>query len=203
MNTRVVLLEKQDIVREGVRSLLSAWGDQWQIDETAEFKDALALARRDPPAAIVYDPAAPGFDALDVTAALRRAAPASRIVALYGALPPAQARAVLDAGADAIVPKDRACAELLSALQPSPRRPARGRTRRAALAHPPPLVLSGRERQVLALIADGLMSKEIASRLGISTRTVEVHRRHIVAKLKVDSVAGLTKIAIRHGLTSL
>jgi len=203
MNASVVLLEKQDIVREGVRSLLRAWNAEWQVDEAASVDEAVDLARSRQPAAIIFDPAAPGVDAVTVMASLRRAAPKARVVALSGALAPGQARAILNAGADAIVPKDRACAELVSAVQPGLHRGARGKPRRVRPDEPHPLGLSERERQVLALIADGLMSKEIAQRLGISVRTVEVHRRHIVAKLGMDSIAGLTKIAIRHGLTSL
>ncbi len=63
--------------------------------------------------------------------------------------------------------------------------------------------LSSREREVLQLLAEGATSKEIASRLGIAVSTVETHRKQIMAKLDVHSVAELTKIAIRLGLTTV
>ena len=64
-------------------------------------------------------------------------------------------------------------------------------------------VLSGREREVLQLVAEGGTSKEIASRLHISPKTVERHRQSIMDKLNTRSVAGLTKYAVRAGLTPL
>jgi DNA-binding NarL/FixJ family response regulator len=64
-------------------------------------------------------------------------------------------------------------------------------------------VLSPRERQVLAMLSEGRSSKEIARELGVSPKTVDSHRMHIMDKLKIDSVAGLTKYALREGLTSL
>jgi DNA-binding NarL/FixJ family response regulator len=63
-------------------------------------------------------------------------------------------------------------------------------------------ILSDREREVLQLIAEGHTSKEIAERLSVSVKTVASHREHIMAKLDIRSVAGLTKYAIREGLTS-
>jgi two-component system NarL family response regulator len=63
--------------------------------------------------------------------------------------------------------------------------------------------LSGREREVLQLLAEGNTSKEIATRLHIAARTIESHRREIMRKLNLHSVAALTKYAIRHGITSL
>ena len=63
--------------------------------------------------------------------------------------------------------------------------------------------LTGREREVLALVAEGMPNKQIARKLGISVRTVEAHRERLSRKLSIRTVAGLTKFAIRHGLTSL
>ena len=63
--------------------------------------------------------------------------------------------------------------------------------------------LSARERGVLTLIADGLVTKEIAWRLGVSAKTVEAHRRHIMEKVSMEGVARLTKFAVRNGLSSL
>lgn len=64
-------------------------------------------------------------------------------------------------------------------------------------------MLTNRERQILALIAEGLMNKEIASQLGVGVRTVETHREHIMCKLNIHNIASLTKFAISQGLVSL
>jgi DNA-binding CsgD family transcriptional regulator len=66
-----------------------------------------------------------------------------------------------------------------------------------------PTQLSAREREVLALIAEGQSNKEIATLLGIGVRTIETHREHIMRRLNIRSVAGLTKYAIMHGFISL
>lgn len=65
------------------------------------------------------------------------------------------------------------------------------------------VLLSGREREVLQMIAEGKSTKEIALKLFVSTKTVETHRKQIMDKLNIRTVAGLTKYAIREGLTSL
>jgi DNA-binding NarL/FixJ family response regulator len=67
----------------------------------------------------------------------------------------------------------------------------------------PPSPLSPREREVLQLLAEGLSTKEVAFRLGVSVKTVETHRKQIMEKLDLHSIAALTKYAIREGLTSL
>ena len=64
-------------------------------------------------------------------------------------------------------------------------------------------LVTEREREVLALLAEGLANKEVARKLGISVRTAETHREHVSHKLNIMTIAGLTKYAIQHGLTSL
>jgi two-component system nitrate/nitrite response regulator NarL len=74
---------------------------------------------------------------------------------------------------------------------------------KSGLAKPGAEELSGREREVLALIADGHSNKAVAQQLGLSVRTVESHRARILKRLGVRNAAGLTKFAIRHGLITL
>ncbi len=122
----------------------------------------------------------------------------------------------LQAGAAGFVPKDVAFSELLSAIHAvvangtylSPPlahlvmddyfRRAQGKNEVSELA-----VLSGREREVLQLIAEGNSSAEIAQTMHISARTVDTHRHNIMKKLDIHSIAGLTKFAIRNGLCTL
>ena len=63
--------------------------------------------------------------------------------------------------------------------------------------------LSDREKEVLRLLAEGKAMKEVAAELGLSTKTIETHRKHIMAKLPIESMAELTKYAIRHSMTTL
>jgi DNA-binding NarL/FixJ family response regulator len=67
----------------------------------------------------------------------------------------------------------------------------------------PLTLLSQRESQILALIADGYETQVIATKLGISGKTVATHRQHLMGKLSIDTVAGLTKYAIREGISSI
>jgi DNA-binding NarL/FixJ family response regulator len=119
---------------------------------------------------------------------------------------------MLDAGAAGYVLKANAGEELVGAIHSA----VRGRTyltpevadmigdsRPARRADAADAVLSPREREVLQLLAEGKSSKEIAAQLFISSRTAETHRRNIVRKLNLHSVAELTKYAIREGLTPL
>jgi len=80
---------------------------------------------------------------------------------------------------------------------------ARDQFVRGPAATSPRASLTNREREVLVLITDGLMNKEIASQLGVGIRTVETHRERLMRKLKIHSVAGLTKFALWQGLISL
>ena len=123
-------------------------------------------------------------------------------------------RAMLEAGAHGYVSKETAGVELLRAI----RKVRRGRKDLSSDVTEPVVEgfvnrdvedtakearLGGREREVLQLIAEGCTSGEIASRLYLSTNTVDTHRRNIMKKLDVHSVAGLTKYAIREGLTNI
>jgi DNA-binding NarL/FixJ family response regulator len=211
MATRVVIVEDQGIVRELLGALLAGEPDIEVVGQASTGAQAIELAAGLQPGVVLLDIGLPDMDGLAVTRILRRRQPEVRIIALSVYDEPRIVRAMLDAGAAGYVPKGDTVDELRQAIRAvargetylSPRLapsagPAGGQRAREAAA-----TLGTRERQVLALLAEGKRSAEIARRLSISVATVDVHRRNIMRKLDLHTVAELTKFALREGLTSL
>lgn len=208
---RVLLVDDHPVVRAGVRAYLTGHG----IDvagEAADSAEALAKAAALAPDVIVLDVNLPSLDGGEVARRLRRCAPASRIIAFSIHSSEEYVIRMARCGARGYVMKDQPTAVLLAAIkrvwEGGLHFPA-GMT--DALLSPPPAAssrrgsgaLTGRELEVLALLSNGFPNKAAAARLGISVRTVETHREHLAHKLNISTVAGLTKYAIRHGLSSL
>ena len=211
MATRIVIVEDQGIVRELLSALLAGEPDIELVGQASTGAQALELAARLQPDVLLLDIGLPDMDGLAVTQVLRRRQPEVRIIALSVYDEPHIVRAMLDAGAAGYVPKGDTVDELRQAI----RAVARGETYLSPRLAPPARqpegkrapdlasALGARERQVLALLAEGKRSAEIARQLGISVATVDVHRRNIMRKLDLHTVAELTKFALREGLTSL
>lgn len=208
---RVLLVDDHPVVRAGVRAYLVGHG----IDVAGEASDAgeaLAKAAALAPDVIVLDVNLPSLPGDEVALRLKRCAPGSGIIAFSIHASQEYVIRMARCGARGYVIKDQPTAVLLAAI----RRVSRGGLHfppgmADALLSPPSAaaprrgagVLTGRELEVLALLSSGLPNKAAAARLGISVRTVETHREHLANKLNISTVAGLTKYAIRHGLTSL
>ncbi len=199
---RVVLVDDHELLREGLRLLLASAPEEFMVVGDAGDGDAgLRLAIELAPDLVVLDVAMPGLDGIATARTLRRVCPATAIVALSGHADAASIGAMLEAGARAYVAKQAAFDELIVALRavragrtyvsPSLPRPT----------GPPARPLSAREREVARMVAEGLTSKEIADQLGCAVKTVESHRKQIMDKLGLTSVAALTKWAVRMGLT--
>lgn len=215
MNIRIVLADDHHIVRDGLRSLLEEQDDMQVLAEAENGREAVALAVRLRPDVLVMDVGMPDLNGMEATRQVCDRAPGTRVVALSMHSDRRFVTDMLEAGASGYVIKDAAFEELARAI----RIVREGHTflcpavagaivedylgRRAAaqpaLARP----LTPREREVLQLLAEGRSTKQIAGRLSVSIKTVETHRSHIMAKLRIRSVAELTKYAIREGLTSL
>jgi two-component system response regulator NreC len=204
---RVLLADDHKIVREGVRRLLEATGDIAVVAEADDGRQAVALAAEARPDVVVTDVAMPGLNGIDATAEIRAADPAAKVVIVSVHTDPKIVSRCLSAGAAPYVPKAGSVEELSRAI----RTVARGqiylspRVADAVLARPigASQVLSAREREMLRLIAEGLSLKECAARLHLSVKTIEAHRRSIMSKTGLDSVAGLTRYAIREGLATI
>jgi DNA-binding NarL/FixJ family response regulator len=209
----VVLADDHRLVRDGLRSLLAASGVD-VVGEAGDGLEAITVAKRTAPSAVVMDIAMPHLNGIDTTRRLVAEIRGLKVVALTMNADRRYVLAMLEAGATGYVLKNSATEELLAALEAV----ARGETYlspaiaasvvdqaiHGPTSHPrPEKALTGREREVLQLIAEGKATKEIAQLLEIGVATVETHRRQIAEKLGLRTIAELTKYAIREGLTSL
>jgi len=205
----IVLAHRLRMLREGIREFLCMRGCT-VMDEADNGLDAVRLAVSRSPDVTVFDTALPRLNGLDATLELRRAVPQSRTVLLLGPEDELLAAKALRVGVSGLVLTSGPLEELVTAVERASRG---GRYVSARLAETVlDDVASGagqdhdltlREREVLQLLTEGGSTREIAGALHISPRTVESHRKSVVNKLRVHSVAGLTKYAIRHRITSL
>lgn len=213
MSIRVMLVDDHKILRDALKGVLEREHDLAVVGEASDGAEALALVRQLQPDVVLMDIGMPGIGGIEATRALRTEWPEIKVVALSTFSDRRIVLQMLDAGAGGYVVKSAGRDELLRAI----RAVAHGKTylcpdssavlvdsvRGKQTAEQTPRDLIGRrEREVLQLLADGHTSPEIGERLHIATSTVEVHRRNIMRKLELHSIAELTKYAIRNGLTS-
>ncbi len=199
----ILLADDHAVLRAGLRMLLENQPDMTVIGEADGGLAALRLARELAPRVILLDVSMPGMDGLQALRAIRADAPQCRVLLLTMHEEEAILRQALQAGAAGYILKQSAEAELLTAI----RAVARGEafvdprlTRlmiESYLSESRPSAsagealqsdgLSGREKEVLLLAAQGFANKEIAERLGLSIKTVETHKAHIAQKLGLKS----------------
>lgn len=212
MNTiRVLLADDHTLVRAGIRGLVAALPDVEVVSETGDGQEALRLAETLRPDVVLLDIGMPSLNGLEVAARLAKSDPAIRVVILSMHMSEEYVLQALRAGAAAYLLKGSAVAELEVAI----RAVARGETylspavskrvvdeyvTRIGNATDPLAALTPRQREILQLVAEGQTNKEIAQRLGLSHRTVEVHRNQLMKRLAVHDVAGLVRFAVRVGL---
>jgi len=210
---RVVLVDDHELMRQGLRSILEREDDVEVVGEAASGRAALELAQALAPDVVVMDVAMQDQNGIEATRQIRAACPGVKVLALSSHSDARYVTAMLDAGACGYVLKANAYDDLRRALDAARRGRSylcadvtdavvgsRGAGAAPAASRTP---LSGREREVLQLLAEGQSSPQISQRLFVATSTVETHRRNIMRKLGIHSVADLTKYAIREGLTSL
>jgi DNA-binding NarL/FixJ family response regulator len=212
MTIRVLLVEDHRMVREALCEVLKKVPDIRIVGEAGDAREALKLAVDLEPDVVVLDIRLPDVNGIEVAARLRDAGSRAKLVALSAFADKRFVTAMLRSGASAYVTKSAAGTELVQAIRAvaaghgyfSPEiagalasevreRPLAGEAR----------PLARREREVLRLIAEGLRSPAIAEQLHVSVATVEVHRRNIMRKLGLRTVAELTTHAIREGIVSL
>jgi two-component system response regulator NreC len=204
---RIVLSDDHAVVRSGLRLLLEAQPGWDVVAESGDADSAADQVRAKHPDVLVLDLSMPGRPSLDVIPELRRDAPSTGVLILTMEADPAMARAALVAGAAAYVLKEATDEQLVHAIDcvaggGTYLDPTLG----AALAGGPPASdlnregLSARELEVLRLVALGNTNQEIARHLGLSVRTIESHRCHILAKTDRTTRAELVAYAIDAGL---
>jgi DNA-binding NarL/FixJ family response regulator len=216
MRVNVLLVEDHTLVRSGIRSLLAGSPEVKVVGEAADGRQALELCRELNPDVVLADVEMRGLNGIETARQLRLEQPQIRVIMLSMHGDPQYVLESLKAGANGYVLKDAAFTELLTAIQAvvagrrylSPPladlvmddyvRRATGKQVASELDK-----LSAREREILQLVAEGRSSVQIAGLMHISVRTVDTHRYNVMQKLDIHSIAGLTKFAIVHGLTSL
>lgn len=208
MTTRVLLVEDHIMVREALRDMLAKVPDIAVVGEAGDAAGALEQSRALAPDVVVLDIALPDANGMQVAARLKQAGSVARIVALSAYSEKHFVVEMLRSGAMAYVTKSAAGTELVRAI----RAVAMGQSYLCAevagalvaqvqgQAAPDAPPLGRREREVLRLLAEGLRSAAIAEQLHMAVPTVETHRRNLMRKLGLHTVAELTRYAIREGI---
>ena len=207
---RVLLADDHTLVRAGVRRILEGHPGHHVVAEVADGGAALEVLARERVDVLVLDLSMPGMDGFETLRRARQSHPDLKVLVLsMHADPEYMARAVRE-GANGYLLKDSAVQDLVRAIEtvqgggvyysPEVQRELTEMVRGRSPAPGPLDELTAREREVLRCIAEGLATKDIAEKFGISARTVETHRANLMRKLTVHSVAQLVRIAIREGL---
>jgi DNA-binding NarL/FixJ family response regulator len=215
MSIGVLLVDDHAIIREGLRSLLEKQPDMEVLADTDEGRRAVELVRELSPDVVIMDVTMAGLNGIEATRLIAAEFPEVKVIALSIHSQRRFIADMLSAGAAGYILKECLFDELVQAIQAVA---AGGRylspriadvvvedyvKRLSTTADSPLAALTGREREVLQLVAEGKSTKEIALQLHVSTKTIEANRRQIMEKLDVHSVAELTKCAVREGLTTL
>lgn len=207
MPLRILLADDHVVVRQGIRALLERAGFE-VVGEAGDGQEAIRLAEELHPDVAVLDVAMPLLNGIDAAHGIAKASPGTKAILLTMYVQGLNVLEGLRARVRGIVVKSRAVDELLRAIQTV----CKGDTYlspdvsnlivESCLANGDVREphLSDRERQVLQLVAEGKTTKEIATILGISTKTAESHRMKIMERLDIHDTAGLVRYAIRQGL---
>ncbi|HEV8107646.1 MAG TPA: response regulator transcription factor [Burkholderiales bacterium] len=206
----MAVVEDQRMMRELLAAVLTKEPGISVVGQAASGAQAIRMVRECAPNVVLLDVGLSDMSGIAVARVLRQAGDAVKLIALSVHSEPRVVDRMLRAGAMGYVLKSAATYEIIEAIRAvadgkvylSPA-VADARRHAAVFAEPPVSVLGQREREVLARLAEGKRSAEIAAELRISLATVEVHRRNIMSKLGLHSIAELTKYAIRKGLTEL
>jgi DNA-binding NarL/FixJ family response regulator len=215
VSIRILIADDHKIVREGLRALLAKKPDFEVVAEAEDGRMALQRAREVTPDVIIMDLSMPALNGIEATHQLITAMPDIKVIALSMHADNRLVAGMLNAGASAYLLKDSTFEELENAIRKVVanqiylshkimRDFIAYQLRNSLLAQSSVFaVLTAREREILQLMAEGKNTKQMAASFKISIKTVEAHRKHIMQKLNIHSVSGLTKYAIREGLTSL
>jgi DNA-binding NarL/FixJ family response regulator len=215
MSIGILIAEDHAIVREGLRSLIEKDPYMEIVGEADDGRTAVELVRELLPDVVIMDITMPNLNGVEATRQITSEFPQVKVIALSIHSNKRFVADMLGAGATGYVLKECLFDELVQAIKAV----AAGDSylscritgvvvedyikRLATVDNTPLSTLTGREREVLQLVAEGRSTKEIALALHVSTKTIEANRRQIMQKLDIHSVAELTKYAIREGLTPL
>ncbi|CUS31251.1 Response regulator, LuxR family [Candidatus Nitrospira nitrosa] len=208
---RMMIVEDHALVRAGMRALLQKIGGIDVVADVGDGWEAVKAVQTDAPDLVLMDIAMPGLNGLDATARIVRESSNTRVILLSMYANEEYLRQALQVGASGYLLKGADLAELELAI----RTVGRGETyltpavakyaveayrNKSGEPSSPLARLSGRQREILQLIAEGCTTKDIAQRLNLSVKTVETHRAQLMERLEIHDVPGLVRLAIRVGL---
>lgn len=215
MSLTLLLADDHKIVRDGLRSLLEKEPGFQVLAEAEDGREAVRLTGELQPDVVIMDIGMPGLNGIEATRQIKARYPQVKVVALSMHADKPYVLRMIKAGASGYLLKNSASKELVLAVKKaadglvylSPEIAGvvveslvtQGDSQPGGTA----ARLTPREREVLQLVAEGLTTAVIAESLGVSSKTVETHRRQIMDKVGLRNVAELTKFAIREGITSL
>ncbi len=210
----VLISEDHMIVREGLRKILEMESDIEVIGEATNGREAVEMARKLHPDVIVMDIAMPLLNGLEATRQICQAVPDACVIILSAHSDDAYVEKAMELGAKGYLVKQTSAQFLADAI----RAVGKGETyfsvsiakrrdhkneksvNRKGKIRGKGKHLTSREAEVLQLVAEGKSNKEVAAELGISVKTVEKHRDHLMRKLDIHDTAGLTRYAIESGV---
>ena len=214
MKIKVVLADDHKIIRDGLCALIEKHPDMEVIAEVENGKEAVDVVARLSPDVVIMDITMPRMNGIEATRKILENNPFVKVIGLSMHSAPEYVSGILHAGASGYLLKECAFGEIVQAIQAVVRNKSYicpevasvvidGFKGRHISDNPEDTsLLTDREREVLQLIAEGYSSKEIATHLNLSNKTIASHRQNIMDKLHCHDVVKLTKYAIRKGITS-
>ncbi len=210
----VLLAEDHMIVREGFRKMLELEADLQVVGEAEDGREAIALVKKLRPEVVLMDIAMPRLNGLEATRQVLKAFPDTKVIMLSAHSDDAYIKDATAAGAVGFLLKQSSSHLVCEAIRQVQKgkpffSPTVARRLRQLEDQPPKRAggspsrnarLTSREVEVLQLIAEGKANKETAAELGISMKTIEKHREHLMQKLDIHDTAGLTRYAISAGI---
>lgn len=205
VTVRIVLADDHYLVRHGIRQLLEMLAGVEVVAEASTGHELIAAVNAYAPDVIVTDISMPEMNGLEALAILRTLPQMPRVLVISMHDSPDFIRRAIQLGALGYISKDSTLFEIKHALQSvmSGHNYLSARISRLVLQtreHSPEELLTDRQREILVLLARGGASKEIAFALGLSSKTVDVHRARIMDRLGISDLPGLTMYCLRHGL---
>ena len=214
MALRIIIADDHRLIRQGLKSLLESQGFE-VVGEAEDGRSAVKLVKKLDPDAVIIDISMPELNGIEATRQIHRETCQVKVIVLSMRSDRQAVLAAFAAGTSGYLLKESAFEEMVIAIKVA----LEGRTYLSpAIAHvlvresieqwsvsaePMGRGISSREREILQLVAEGRSSKEMAESLYVSVKTIETHRKQIMNKLNLHSIAELTKYAVREGVTSL